>query len=590
MSTKNKKKQKTEAPRAATGAEIVIDALEREGVEVIFGFPGGAIIDIFDLVNQSEKFQFVLTRHEQGAVHMAQGYSRSTGKPVAVMATSGPGATNLVTGLADALMDSIPLVAITGQVPSPLIGNDAFQEADVVGITRSATKHNYLVKSTEELPQIMRNAFHIAYTGRQGPTLIDIPKDIQKATLENYVYPKEPDLPGYDVPEKAPKKSVEAAAKLIGKSERPLLYVGGGVINSNASEELFELATKAGIPVTTTLMGLGAFPENHPLSLLMLGMHGTVYANRAIQNCDVLLAVGARFDDRVTGKLAEFAPKAKIVHIDIDPSSINKNVVVDVDLVGDCKHVLNQLIPKVKKLDTKKWLKQVDKWKKECPLQYAPADPNSDDIRPQEVIELIDKIAPEDSIITTEVGQHQMWAAQYCTVTRPRAFLTSGGLGTMGYGFPAAIGAQFGHPDAMVIDIAGDGSIQMTLQELATAAYYHKPVKVVILNNGWLGMVRQWQDLFYDKNYSATELTRPDDKMDPGDWRDREYLPDFAAVAKAYGCYGVSISSRKELEPTLREALFNDQPAFIEVRVTREENVYPMVPAGASLDEILERP
>ncbi len=588
MAPKKVKKTGKDEPRTIKGAEIVIDALEKEGVEVVFGYPGGAIIDVFDLVNQSDKFEFVLTRHEQGAVHMAEGYARSTGKPVAVLATSGPGATNLVTGLCDALMDSIPLVCITGQVPSPLIGNDAFQEADVVGITRSATKHNYLAKSIEELPQLLRNTFHIAYTGRPGPTLIDIPKDIQKQTLENYVYPTEPDLPGYKVPTTAPEKLVKEAADMIKASKRPLLYVGGGVINADAADELFVMATKANIPVTTTLMGLGAFPETHPLALRMLGMHGTVYANRAVQHSDLLIAVGSRFDDRVTGKLEEFAPHAKIIHIDIDPSSVGKNVAVDIDLVGDCKMVLNQLNPLLKRLDTDEWLAEIDEWKKEFPLAYR-KDPNkSDDILPQELIELVAKLAPEDAIIATEVGQHQMWSAQYRTFTRPRSWLTSGGLGTMGYGFPASIGAKFGNPDKLCIDIAGDGSLQMTIQELATAAYYNRPVKVIIVNNGWLGMVRQWQDLFYGKNYSATELTRPlNNDAKPGDWRNCEYLPNFAKLAEAYGCFGAKVTSRKELEPVLKEAFSNDKTCLIDVWVTREENVYPMVPAGASLDQIM---
>ena len=581
------KKNEPDKPRSLKGAEIVIDALEQEGVEVVFGYPGGATIDIFDMLNQSEKIEFILVRHEQGAVHMAEGYARSTGKPVAVTATSGPGATNLVTGLCDALMDSVPLVAITGQVPTPLIGNDAFQEADVVGITRSATKHNYLVQSVEELPQLMRNTFHIAYTGRQGPTLIDIPKDVQKATLENYVYPTEPDLPGYSVPSEAPEADVKAAVEMMMSAKRPLLYVGGGVINSDAADELFILATKTNIPVTTTLMGLGAFPETHPLALRMLGMHGSVYANRAVQHSDLLIAVGSRFDDRVTGKLEEFAPHAKIIHFDIDPSSISKNVNVDVELLGDCKKVIRQVNDLVGRVDTEDWLKQIGEWKQEFPFTYDREGSLEEDIKPQEVIEMVAELAPPDAIVATEVGQHQMWAAQYRTFTRPRTWLTSGGLGTMGYGLPAAIGAQIGFRDSMVIDIAGDGSIQMNIQELATAVYNNLPVKVIIINNGWLGMVRQWQDLFYGKNYSGTNLTRPSDDDEDVDWRTQEYLPDFAKLAQAYGAYGAKVTRRSELKPVLKEALFNDQVAIVDIWVTREENVYPMVPAGASLNQII---
>ena len=573
------------------GCEIVIDAMEREGVEVAFGYPGGAIIDVFDLINQSKQFEFILTRHEQGAMHMAEGYARSTGKVGMVVVTSGPGATNTVTGLADAMMDSIPLVVVSGQVPSALIGNDAFQEADVVGITRSVTKHNYLVKTIEELPQLLRNAFHIAQTGRPGPVLIDIPKDIQKATLENYVYPSEPDIPGYHVQVHADASNVKQAWDLIAASKKPLIYAGGGVINADASGELYQFATKAGIPVTTTLMGLGGFPEDHPLSLLMLGMHGTVYANKAVQESDVLIAVGSRFDDRVTGKISEFAPHAKIIHMDIDPSSISKNVRVDVDLVGDVKAILQDMLPMVKKCDTKEWLKQVDEWKAQHPLKYN--GQGSDLILPQYLIETVNKFADKDAIIATEVGQHQMWAAQYITFTKPRSWLTSGGLGTMGYGFPAAIGAQRAFPKRQVINIAGDASLQMNIQEMATAIYYNLPVKNIVVNNGWLGMVRQWQDLFYDKNYSSTEMTRPKpgvdrSKMNPGDWMNAEYLPNYERLAEAYGWWGKKITKKSELEAALRECLKVKQPALLDVWVAREENVYPMVPAGASLNQMLE--
>ncbi len=592
MKPKAKKKKENGKPGVdKRGAEIVIDALEQEGVEVVFGYPGGAIIDVFDLINQSDKFQFILTRHEQGAIHMAEGYARATGKVGVVLVTSGPGATNTVTGLADAMMDSTPVVVISGQVPTALIGNDAFQEADVVGITRSVTKHNYLVKTLEELPILLKNTFHIARSGRQGPVVIDIPKDIQKHTLVNYAYPDKPELPGYHIQMHAPLEKVEQAWKLIHSAKRPLIYAGGGVINADAADELFLFATKANIPVTTTLMGLGAFPETHPLSLLMLGMHGTVYANKAVQNCDVLIAVGSRFDDRVTGKLEEFAPHAKIIHMDIDPSSISKNVKVDVDLVGDVKCILRDLNPFVERCDTEAWLPQLDEWKRQYPLRFVL--PDNDLILPQHLIQLIDELADDNAIITSEVGQHQMWAAQYYTFTRPRTWITSGGLGTMGFGFPAALGAQRAFPGRQVINVAGDGSIQMNIQELATAMYYNLPVKNIISNNGWLGMVRQWQDMFYGKNYSATNLTLPArgaalSDASASDWMNAEYLPNFAKLAEAYGCWGRKVTKRGELKDAIRECLAGDQPALLDVWVAREENVYPMVPAGASLNQMIE--
>ncbi|RJP20755.1 MAG: biosynthetic-type acetolactate synthase large subunit [Candidatus Omnitrophota bacterium] len=575
-----------------SGAEIVIDALEKEGVEVVFGFPGGAIIDVFDRLNQSDRFEFILTRHEQGATHMADGYARATGKVGVVIVTSGPGATNTITGLANAMMDSIPIVVISGQVPTSMIGNDAFQEADVVGISRPVSKHNYLVQTVEELPVLLKNSFHIARTGRPGPVVIDIPKDIQKAVLKNYSYPEKPDLPGYHVQMEPRIENVKTAWELIRAAERPLIYAGGGVINSNAAEELLRFATETNIPVTTTFMGLGAFPENHPLSLLMLGMHGTVYANRAIQSCDLLIAIGARFDDRVTGKIDEFAPHAKIIHMDIDPSSISKNVPVDVDIVGDIQCILRNLNKMIVPCNTKEWVKQITEWKRQFPLWY---NHHEDDeiIMPQHVIQMIDQLADDDAIICSEVGQNQMWAAQYYTFTKPRTWISSGGLGTMGFGFPAALGAQRGFPGRMVIDVAGDGSIQMNIQELATAIYYNLPVKIIILNNGWLGMVRQWQDLFYAKNYSGTNLTRPCSKTDaaqssPTDWTNIDYVPDFSKLSEPYGCWGRKVTKRGELEEAMRECLACDRVAILDVRISREENVYPMVPANASLNQMIQ--
>lgn len=585
-------------PCSKRGCEIVVDALEREGVEVVFGFPGGQIIDVFDQLNRSKQFEVVLTRHEQGATHMADGYARASGRVGVVVVTSGPGATNTVTGLATAMMDSIPIVAITGQVPTPLIGNDAFQEADIVGITRSITKHSYLVQTVDELPQILKNAFHIARTGRPGPVLVDIPKDVQKGTLANYIYPDKPNVPGFRVYLHADPRKIQEAWQLIASSKKPLIYAGGGVISSNAADELFQFATRAQIPVTTTLMGLGCFPETHELALHMLGMHGTVYANKAVQECDCLIAIGSRFEDRVTGKTSEFAPQAKVIHMDIDPSSISKNFRVNIDVVGDIKNTLRAMLPMVKPRDSGVWFQQLVEWKRQYPLRYGES-PEPDRIMPQYLIEMVGRMADPDAIVTTEVGQHQMWTAQYVTFTRPRSFLTSGGLGTMGYGLPASIGAQRAFPNRQVINIAGDGSIQMNIREMATAAYNNLPVKVIVVNNGWLGMVRQWQDLFYAKNYSFTNLTRPGECRDdpqpspsaqptPSDWENIQYLPEFEKAAQAYGWWGRKVTRKSELEDAIRECFSVKQPALLNVWVTREVNVYPMVPAGASLSQMLE--
>ncbi|SDN32899.1 acetolactate synthase, large subunit [Desulfonauticus submarinus] len=557
-----------------TGAQILLECLKKEGVSHIFGFPGGAVIDIYHYLPKFP-FKHILVRHEQGAVHAADGYARSTGKVGVCLVTSGPGATNTVTGIATAYMDSVPLVVFTGQVPTALIGNDAFQEVDIVGITRPCTKHNFLVKDVKELAYVVKKAFHIARTGRPGPVLVDLPKDVMQAKAK-FSYPEKISLRSYNPHYEPNKKQIKRAASLISKATRPLIYAGGGVISSSAHEILTILAQKFHIPVTTTLMGLGAFPGDHDLWLGMLGMHGTYAANMSVNNSDVLISVGARFDDRVTGKISSFAPRAKIIHIDIDPTSIRKNVQVDVPIVADCKLALESLFNEL--VDRKdenweekhaSWLEMVKEWKTKYPLRY---ERGGKAIKPQFVVEKLYELTKGDAIITTEVGQNQMWAAQFYHYKHPRTFISSGGLGTMGYGFPAAIGAQMANPDKMVIDIAGDGSIQMNIQELATAVSYNLPVKIVILNNGYLGMVRQWQELFYNKNYCATCLHQN---------------PDFVALAKAYGAEGYRIKENKEVEPVLEKALASKKTVVVDVWVEPEENVYPMVPAGASLTEML---
>ena len=557
-----------------TGAQILLECLKREGVDHIFGFPGGAAIDIYDQI-PNYQLQHILVRHEQGAVHAADGYARATGKVGTCLVTSGPGATNTVTGIATAYMDSIPMVVFTGQVPTPLIGNDAFQEVDIVGITRPCTKHNYLVSDVTKLAQTVREAYYIASTGRPGPVLVDLPKDVMQARTE-FEYPQEIHLRSYNPNYSPHKKQIMKAARILSMAEKPIIYAGGGVISSNGSEILTDMARTFKIPVTATLMGLGVFPGDDPLWLGMLGMHGTYAANMAINNADVVIAVGARFDDRVTGKVKSFAPRAKIIHIDIDPTSIRKNVSVHLPVVSDCRLGLESLYQEMnsyKDLDwTQKhsqWVEQTRDWDEKQPVRYSDA---GEMIKPQQVIEKIYKICNGDAIVSTEVGQNQMWAAQFYRFRSPRTLLTSGGLGTMGYGFPAAIGAQIAFPDKMVVDVAGDGSIQMNIQELATAVTYNLPVKVVILNNGYLGMVRQWQELFYSKNYCSTCLQKN---------------PDFVQLAKAYGAEGYRVSDRGELETTLKSAFENDRPSIVDVLVEPEENVYPMVPAGASLTEML---
>jgi len=529
-------------------------------------------------------------RHEQAAAHAADGYARSSGRVGVCIATSGPGATNLVTGIATAYMDSIPIVAITGQVATKVIGNDAFQEVNTTGITYSITKHSYLVKDVNELPRIIKEAFYIARTGRPGPVLIDIPSDISKAVANFTSFPEKVEIRGYNPVYEGNINQIKKAVDLIMHSKKPIIYAGGGVILSNASKELIAFAEKTGIPVTLTLLGLGAFPSEHPLCLDMLGMHGTKYANIAINESDLIIAIGARFDDRVTGKLDEFAPNAKIIHIDIDPSSIGKSIEVDIPIVGDARLVLKELIKYVKYCDIDEWRNYVKELKAKYPLTYKKSDKV---IKPQYVIEKLYEVTNGDAIIVTEVGQHQMWAAQYYKYKRPRQLLSSGGLGTMGYGFPAAIGAKVANPDALVIDIAGDGSIQMNIQELATVSSYEIPVKIVILNNMYLGMVRQWQELFFNKRYSGTCLNRkkscPANCPGPGDWCP-EMVPNFEKLADAYNIKGYTVDNPKDVEVVLKEAIKIDKPVIIDFRVEKEENVFPMVPAGQPISMMLEHP
>ena len=555
-----------------TGAQILMESLKLEGVDTIFGFPGGAVIDIYDALLNSP-IRHILVRHEQAAVHAADGYARSSGRTGVCLVTSGPGATNTVTGIATAYMDSVPIVVFTGQVPTALIGNDAFQEADIVGITRPCTKHSYLVKDIRELARTVKEAFYIAGTGRPGPVLVDLPKDVVADSTE-FRYPESVQIKSYNPTYKGHRGQILKAVKLILKADRPLIYAGGGVISSDASKELTTFARSLSIPVTTTLMGLGSFPGVDDLSLGMLGMHGTYRANMAVTNCDLLIAIGARFDDRVTGKIDEFAPNAKTIHIDIDPTSISKNIQVHIPIVGDARDVLKKLTKLIQeeKNDWKnvrqEWLDQISQWKKTYPLAYI----QKDIIKPQYVVEKIHELTKGDAIISTEVGQNQMWTAQYYLFTKPRTFLTSGGLGTMGYGFPAAIGAQIAFPKKTVIDIAGDGSIQMNIQELATVAQYNLPIKIAILNNQYLGMVRQWQGLFYNKKYSNTSL---------------EVSPDFVKLAEAYGAVGLKATKPEEVVPTIEKALSIPKAVIMDFIVEKEENVYPMVPAGAPLKEML---
>jgi acetolactate synthase-1/2/3 large subunit len=573
-----------------TGAEIIVECLEREGVKFIFGIPGGANLPFFDKIYDS-KIRMILTRHEQGASHMADAFSRATGEVGVCTATSGPGATNLVTGLATANMDSIPIVAITGQVRTDAIGSDAFQEADAIGCSRPVTKHNYLVKDVKDIARVVREAFYIARTGRPGPVHIDVPVDVQRAKTE-FVYPEKVSIRSYRPVGKPAASQIELAARLIREAERPLLYVGGGTILAEASAELRKLAEKAGIPVATTLMANGALPFDHPLYMGVLGMHGKYATNMAMQRCDLMISCGARFDDRVTGKLSLFSPTSKKIHFDIDPANIGKSVKVDAPVVGDLKLALADLIEKVSKKDHKPWIEQIRAWDRQHPISYKESNGEHGDnfLKPQFVIEELHKLTKGEAIVATGVGQHQMWAMQWYPCKKPRHFLTSGGLGTMGYGFPAALGAKLAFPDQHVICIDGDGSFQMTMCELATAMHEKINVVVIVINNYYLGMVRQWQELFYKERFAASCLNvesghrNKDDALKP---LDLEYIPDFVKLAEAYGATGMRISKKDEVRPALEKALKAKGPVVIDVLIHPEEKVFPMVPAGAGLDDII---
>lgn len=554
-----------------TGAEALIRALEAENVEVVFGFPGGAVLAIYDTLYQRATIRHILVRHEQGAAHAADAYARVTGRPGVCIATSGPGATNLVTGIANAYMDSIPLICITGQVARNLIGRDAFQEADITGITMPITKYNYLVKNVDDLPAIIHEAFYLATTGRPGPILIDVPKDVTTEEIE-FSYPPPIELGGYKVTADGHSLQVRQAARVIVEAARPVIFAGGGAVISGAAAEIRELAERFAIPVTTSLMGKGIFPEDHHLSLGMLGMHGTAYANLAVSNCDLLLALGVRFDDRVTGKLEQFAPQAKVIHIDIDPAEIGKNIAAAIPIVGDVKKVLQELLKVLPEEEGSRgrpeWQSLVQQWRQEFPLTYQ----EDGQLKPQYILQQLAEVTRSEAIIVTDVGQHQMWAAQYYPCRYPRQFISSGGLGTMGFGLPAAVGAQVGRPDALVFDIAGDGSLLMTCQELATVAQHHLPVKIALMDNGYLGMVRQWQELFHGRRYSHTCL---------------ECAPDFVQLAAAFGIKGRRVTRADEVQPALEEAISWPEAFLLDFHIAPEENVFPMVPPGQELTKML---
>jgi len=559
------------------GARIMLECLKKEGVDTVFGYPGGTVINIYDELFSFKEIRHILPRHEQAGTHAADGYARATGKVGVAIATSGPGATNTVTAIATAYMDSIPMVIVTGQVPTALIGNDAFQEVDIIGITRPCTKHSFLIRDVKDIATIMKKAFYIARTGRPGPVLVDFPKDIQVAMGE-FTYPDSVDIRSYKPTVEGHPRQVEKACKMIMESRKPVLYVGGGVVLGDAAEQLTTLSRNLEIPVTTTLMGLGSFPGDDPLSLGMLGMHGAYCANMAMTHSDLIIAVGSRFDDRVTGKLATFAPHAKIIHVDVDPTSIKKNVRVDLPIVGDVKDVLAQMIKVTDKEKAKvtdfvasltTWHEEISEWKEKHPISYKSS---TTIIKPQFVIQKLRELSDDDAIISTDVGQHQMWTAQFFQFNRPRTLLTSGGLGTMGYGLPAAMGAQAAFPGRQVITICGDGGVQMNIQEMATLVQNRLPVKIVILNNNFLGMVRQWQELFFDKRYSQTCMELP---------------IDYIKLADAYGAKGFLATKPDEVESVIQQGFAVDGPVIMEFKIAREEKVLPMVPAGASLNEMV---
>ena len=550
------------------GSQIIVEALRRHGVDYLFGYPGGACMPIFDALVDAPEIKIVLVRHEQGGTHMADGYARATGKPGVVLVTSGPGATNTVTGLLTAQMDSVPMVVLTGQTITPNLGKDAFQEADVFGVTMPVVKHSYLVREVNDLPRVMNEAFHLATSGRPGPVLVDLPKDVVSAECETD-FTDEFHLPGYAPPARGRAEDLEKAAELISSSQKPLLYVGAGAVIAQASRQVIGLAEKLQAPVTTTLLGKGAFPETHPLSVGMLGMHGTAYANKTVVDCDLIMAIGARWDDRITGKVSEFCPDATKIHIDVDPAEFGKIIDPDVSIAGDAKLVLEDLIPLVSKLDSQPWLKQIDKWKKKYPLKF----PKRGGLRAQQVLKELDRLTDSKAIISTDVGQHQMWTAQFCKTNEERKWLSSGGAGTMGYGLPSAIGAQLGCPDELVVAVVGDGGFQMTMPELATAAIQKLPIKILIINNRYLGMVRQWQQLFFDNRESGVDMMGN---------------PDFVKIGEAYGIKGFHLRRTGDITKVLQKALdYNDGPCIIEAEVVKSDNVFPMIPAGAAVAEMI---